>query len=168
MAHSELTSAFISHYRTLLSFVRRKVPARDVAEDIVQDAFLRINAIDQDVAVLKPLALFYRVTGNLTTDYLREHATRRRYFDSGEMPDDISDDKPSPEGCLESDDRMRQMLTIIDQLPPRSKEVFHLRKVENLSSQEIAAQLGISQNMVQKHLRYALLHCQERMRASEK
>ena len=47
----------------------------------------------------------------------------------------------------------------IDGLPPRCRDAFLLCKRDHLSPAEAAETLGISRNMVEKHLRHALKHC---------
>jgi RNA polymerase sigma-70 factor (ECF subfamily) len=52
---------------------------------------------------------------------------------------------------------LRRLAAAIDTLPPRCREVFLLVRFENLSNGEAAIRLGISRNMVEKHLIKALL-----------
>ncbi|MGH8547062.1 MAG: sigma-70 family RNA polymerase sigma factor, partial [Methylococcales bacterium] len=62
---------------------------------------------------------------------------------------------------------VRQKLEILDravaELPPKCRQVFLLRKVEQLSHAEIAERLGISRSMVEKHLHRAMMHCRDRI-----
>lgn len=50
----------------------------------------------------------------------------------------------------------------MQQLPPRCRQVFIMRRFGGLHQEEIARRLGISRNMVEKHMRLAL----ERLRAA--
>ena len=58
---------------------------------------------------------------------------------------------------------MNQLLALIDNLPPRCKEAFVLYKFEGLSHAEIAKKMGISINMVEKHIINALVICKKGM-----
>jgi RNA polymerase sigma factor (sigma-70 family) len=56
---------------------------------------------------------------------------------------------------------LRRLRDIIDRLPPRQREVFVLSRQDGLESTEIAERLGITRNMVDRHLRLALAFCIE-------
>jgi RNA polymerase sigma factor (sigma-70 family) len=47
----------------------------------------------------------------------------------------------------------------IEALPPKCRQVFIMRRFHDLSQDEIARRLGVSRNMVEKHLRLALERC---------
>lgn len=64
---------------------------------------------------------------------------------------------PSAEHLVDLQQRLAILQNIIDLLPARCKQVFWLFKIEGLSQQEIADRLGISLNMIQKHLIRAML-----------
>jgi RNA polymerase sigma factor (sigma-70 family) len=69
----------------------------------------------------------------------------------------------SPERIALARERLALLAAAMDELPPRCREVFVLRQVEQLDQAEIARRLCISRNMVEKHLRKALLHCRARV-----
>lgn len=64
---------------------------------------------------------------------------------------------PSPEGLAELQQRLAAMQKLIDGLPPRCRDVFWLCRVEGYTQPEIAQRLGISLNMVERHMIRALL-----------
>ena len=53
------------------------------------------------------------------------------------------------------------MAKAIEQLPNRCQQVFILSRLHGLANGEIAELLGISRNMVEKHIIRALLHCRK-------
>ena len=55
------------------------------------------------------------------------------------------------------------MRTIILELSPRCRQAFLLVRLEGLSHREVAAEMGLSQTMVRKHLARALSHIQTRL-----
>ncbi len=63
----------------------------------------------------------------------------------------------SPEHLADLQQRLQALQSIIDCLPPRCREVFWLFRIEGVSQVEIAHTLGISLNMVERHVIRALL-----------
>ena len=64
---------------------------------------------------------------------------------------------PSAEALADLQQRLRAMQKVIDALPPRCRDVFWLCRVEGCTQPEIAQRLGISLNMVERHMIRALL-----------
>jgi RNA polymerase sigma factor (sigma-70 family) len=75
----EVVAALVSNHREFLTFIERRVGSRAVAEDILQDAFVRGlgrlgNLKNQESAV----SWFYQVLRNAIIDYFRRHASTSR------------------------------------------------------------------------------------------
>ncbi len=140
--------------RSLMSRLRARLVRRtgcaEEAADIVQDSFLRYA--QRSPSVSNPEGYLWRVARNLVVDRRR----RAAILPCLPLDDDIVSSAPAPDRVLVGRQSLDQVLRIVDGLPPRCREVFHLRKIEGWEQQEIAAHLGISLNMVQKHLRKAL------------
>lgn len=168
MSHrDELIQAFLTHYDTLRARVERRVRSPELAADIVQDCYLRIVEHDPAVRIDNPLAFLHRVIGNLTIDRLRELEVRTRGTETDEPSAEIADHAPGNEAILLGRQRLALLMQAVDELPPRCREVFILRKLRHLEYDDIAHRMGISRNMVEKHLRKALLHCQARLAEHE-
>jgi RNA polymerase sigma-70 factor (ECF subfamily) len=157
-----LLRVLLNHYEPLRRFVERRMRSPETAADIVQDTFVKVAMLDERTVIQNPLAFLYRVAGNLSLDSLREREVRERHIDSGDLPD-IADGAPGSEAHIAGHQRLRILADAVAELPPRCGEVFRLRKLEHLAPQDIADRLGISRNMVEKHLRKALAHCQARL-----
>ena len=162
-----LLAAFEVYYDELLAFVRRRVNCPAFAADIVQDTYVRVASGGLPTSVANPRAFLYRVAGNLALDHLRREATRSAYVGPELSPAEVSDPQPSAETAIESRQRLALLMRAVEELPPRCRQVFVLRKVDGLDQAEIAQTLGISRNMVEKHLRKALLHCALRLRQAD-
>lgn len=150
------------HYEPLRRFVERRMRSPETAADIIQETCVKVAMLDERTVIQNPLAFLYRVAGNLSLDWLREREVRERHIESGELPD-VPDGAPDSEAHVAGGQRLRILADAVAELPPRCGEVFRLRKLEHLEPQEIADRLGISRNMVEKHLRKALAHCQARL-----
>ncbi|UPG95434.1 RNA polymerase sigma factor [Luteibacter aegosomatissinici] len=151
-----------NHYEPLRRFVERRMRSPETAADIVQETYVKVAMLDEATVVRNPLAFLYRIAGNLSLDWLREREVRERHFESGELPE-VADGAPDSEAHIAGHQRLQILADAVAELPPRCSEVFRLRKLEHMEPQQIADQLGISRNMVEKHLRKALTHCQARL-----
>ncbi|MFZ5875586.1 MAG: RNA polymerase sigma factor [Nitrospirota bacterium] len=158
-AHTPLLTAIQTYYQELAAFVRRKVGCRALAEDILQEAYLRLAAANVSMSIDNPRAYLYRAVGNLATDRVRQDQARARYVTGEPLPEHVMDRRPDPERALDARQRLAMLTRAVEDLPPRCREVFVLRHFDELSQDEIAQRLGISVNMVQKHLRKGLEHC---------
>lgn len=162
-APPSLLGAYESVYEELMGFVRARVGCSATAADIVQETYLRAAASPLGSELKNPRAFLYRVAGNLAVDHIRVERSRARYVVHETVPEDRHPEALSPEKTLEDRQRLLALVRAVEELPPRCREVFILRKFEDLHQAEIAARLGISRNMVEKHLRHALLHCLARL-----
>lgn len=135
----------------------RRLGCRDTAADVLQESFHRLAASGLWRRAANPRALLYRIAGNLATDYERRRKVENRYIDAEPAEDDAAACELTPEQIVESRERLDLLLKAVQQLPPQCRRVFLLRKFDELSQQEIADRLGISRNMVEKHLRHALV-----------
>ena len=140
--------------RSLVRLARLFVDDREAAEDIVQEAFLRlarhagrIDDVDRAPAYLRSIVL------NLARDHnrrglvsLRHHATSGREID---VPDHAVDD------LVRSEEHGR-VLDAVRRLPQRQRDCITLRYFEESSIETTAATLGISVNSVKTHLQRAM------------
>lgn len=156
-----LASAFITHYHSLLAFARRRVASAESAADIVHDAFVRIATLDAPERVQQPQAFFVRMVENLVIDRFREQRVADKVivaeYAMNDQPVDYPSDSARPDLLAQAAQTAHRIDTMVAALPPRCREVFLLRKIDGLSHDDIAARLNISRNMVEKHLRRALL-----------
>lgn len=162
-----LLAALQTHYDELLAFVRRRVRCPALAADIMQETYVRVVSGSASAAIENPRAFLYRVAGNLAIDHVRQEQTRAKYLTTEPLPENVCDGRPSADAAIEARQRLAILVRAVDELSPRCRQVFVLRKFEDLDQAEIAQALGISRNMVEKHLRKALLHCAMRLKQAE-
>jgi RNA polymerase sigma factor (sigma-70 family) len=98
----------------------------------------------------------YRIALNLATDHERRSKTRSRNLTDDAQLEEVPSPATDPERVIEAQERLELLYRAIRNLPPRCRQVFVLRKFEELTQGEIADRLGISRSSVEKHLRNAL------------
>ncbi|MCJ8140469.1 RNA polymerase sigma factor [Falsirhodobacter halotolerans] len=130
----------------VLSVAARLLSDRTEAEDVTQEAMLRLWRIAPDwrQGEAKVTTWLYRVTVNLCTDRLR----RRRGVALEDAPE-VEDDAPSVEGRMMDRDRVAALEAALARLPDRQRQAVVLRHIEGLPNPEIAAILGIGVEAVE-------------------
>lgn len=148
-----ITAAFERRRDRLWSVARRAGPQE--VEDVLQDAFLRAIERSQEGPVEKVDNLLSRIVRCFAIDRIRRRAVR-----SGAVWTDVEehavDAAADPERALMGTQRLRRVLSVIDAMPPRRREVFLLHRVEELTYAQIARQLGVSVKAVEKHMHLAM------------
>jgi RNA polymerase sigma-70 factor (ECF subfamily) len=151
-------AAFRAHYESLIRYLRSRVGSDAEARDIAQDAYLRLMRYreHQDPVSLK--ALVFRIATNLVS--MRARAARVRPDPEPlEAALEVPANEPTPERQLFTEQQLALLTEIIQRLPPKCRQAFVLSRFHNMGYQEIAARLGISVKMVEKHVAHALSIC---------
>lgn len=157
-----LSSLFQEHAKAIRRQISAIVDRLDVAEELTQDAFVRLlSSAKSDLD--SPRAFLFRTARNLALDHVR----RARRVPIGRLDDQpaefFADGTPSAEERLGAQQELALMRTVLLELPPKCRQAFLLVRLEELSHREAAAEMGISQTMVRKYLARAVLHIQSRV-----
>ncbi len=123
----------------ILSLSTRMLKDRSEAEDVTQEAMLRLWRIAPDwrEGEAKVSTWLYRVAANLCTDRLR----RKKGQTLDDVPE-IEDTAPNAEAQLIAADRSSVLRAAVEKLPDRQKMALSLRHFEELSNPEIAEIMG--------------------------
>lgn len=150
-----LDAAYRREHAGLLRYFDRRV-GRDDAPDLVQEVYLRAAGSGLFSSLTNPAGFLRRVAHNLLID--RSRRTRLRGV---ELPLDEAQDITTPaeqEMALDEADLLRMYELALDALPPKTRRVFIMHRVEALTYREIHEQLGISMATVEYHMMKALAH----------
>ena len=155
-----------NYYRELVHFLNAKLGNRQVAEDVVHDAYVRILERSSDTPIHQPRAFLYRTALNLVVDGHRRNALRQ--CEPLEVLDAEERFSPaSPHATHHQAQRIEMLERALAELPLVCRESFRLRKLEGLTHLQIAERLNISRALVEKHIVNAMKHCRVRMREWE-
>jgi RNA polymerase sigma-70 factor (ECF subfamily) len=160
--HDILEQLYRTNADSLIGFVDRRIGPQD-AEDLVQNAFLRLAEADPERPIENPLGYLYRISANLVVDHLRYRQRRSDLAASEDEALDVPDLAPDVEAAVFSRQQVELLKQALRELPPRSRQVFILHKFKHLSYGEIATRLDISESTVVKHMVKALAHCKRRV-----
>jgi RNA polymerase sigma-70 factor (family 1) len=161
------TQAFSEFFHTynarLFPFILKITRTNTIAEEIVQETFLRAWIHREKLALLaEPAAWLFRIASNLALTHLRNAANEaiKHAGFSNNCVEDIQE--------LNDQLDMKEMAHLVEQairlLPAKRQTVFRLSKQEGLTYQQIADQLGISTNTVKEHMVQAVKFIREYIR----
>lgn len=151
------------YYKELVRFLARTLGDTHAASDVAHDAFVRVLSRDGG-AIEQPRAFLYRTAVNLSVDRFRRDRTRECESLDAPGAEELHAVDPAPEARLGNAQRLALIERALSELPPACRQAFVLRKVDGLSHADIAAQLGLSKAMVEKHIVNAMSHCRTRLR----
>ncbi len=149
-----LDQALGRHWGPLFRYARRMVEDTDLAEDLVQETFLRLWERRRKLDPTALRAYLYRIVHNLALDELR----RRRRHQAWALvaPRDPAPPPRTPVtgGAVPSADEA--MAYAIDALPPRRRQAFVLAYLHRMSYREAAQVMGVSPATVKNQVAAAL------------
>lgn len=157
------TEIYLSYEQEIKRFFFQCTRCASTTEDLAHELLFKLNTISSFRDIDNVRAYLYRMAVNLVSERKRSEARRNELLDrhAKEM---IANEGPStPEEWLAARQRLELLDRAVAELPPKCRQVFLLRKVEQLSHAEIAERLGISRSMVEKHLHRAMMHCRDRV-----
>lgn len=161
------------HEKPLWSFLRRLTRDDGLAEDLLQETFMRVI---HSASSWRPEAKFttwiYTIARNLCIDHARRQAGRRALSLDGDgareedssprLHERVAAKEPDAERIAHNQELARSLERAIAELPQPQREVFLMREVLELPFAEIAQVVNTSEATVKSRMRYAL----ERLRAA--
>lgn len=141
----------------LLHYALRLAGDRAVAEDIVQEAFMKLHA--QFAQVREPRRWLYRSVHNLALNHRRDTGkiVSLKPPSDGDAPGaEASDPQPLPDEQIARWEGIGLVRLSLESLDERSREVVRLKFNENLSYKEIGARTGLTAGHVGYLLHHAL------------
>jgi RNA polymerase sigma factor (sigma-70 family) len=156
----------------LRNFIRKRVPDRADAEDILQDVF---SELVEAYRLMKPIeqagAWLFRVARNRITDRFRKRkpealADQRAIAPDGEallLEDLFPSREAGPEDAYVRSVLFEAIQDALEELPTEQREVFVAHEMEGRSFKELAAETGLAVNTLLSRKHYAVLHLRRRL-----
>ena len=152
-----IEQVFTALVSPLLAYARRLLGDWSMAEDIVQEAFMKLHT--QFQKVLTPQPWLYRTVHNLAVDHQRR-SNRIVLMGDGKDDDspvnDTADSQPMPDEQIARWEGIGLVRLVLETLDDRSRELIRLRFNEDLSYKEIADRTGLKVGHVGYLLHHAL------------
>lgn len=153
---------FDCYYRSVCFFASRLIPANPVAEDITQEAFVRLwekhNAFDCERSIK---AFLYIITRNACLNFLKRGRRDKMHEDCWLHLLDEAEDPPAL--FMPSEMIMDKLSEAIESLPPECRRVMQLCYIEGLQNKDIAKKLGVSVHTVKNQKARGLVLLKKRL-----
>ena len=149
--------------RYAISLVRQP----EEAEELVQEAYARLFALDDWAGIANPHAFTMRIVRNLAIERFRRAGVVR--FDQGAVLHalEVADQDPTPDVVAMDRSELQHVVKVMREMPPRMREAMVLRRIEGLPPAQVAERMNISVSTVETHLVKALRLLMHRLNRTE-
>ena len=149
MNNKLITNYYIAHRDELLAFASSRLGDSCLAEDIVQDVFLRLLSTDKMITEVTLPALVYTITRNLINDYYRRHTTYEQYehYIKG-----VCSEVTTMDSVFSAFEIMERLERGLVRLPENCREIYRLHIYGGMKVGEISRELGEGYKSVEHRL----------------
>jgi RNA polymerase sigma-70 factor (ECF subfamily) len=155
---ASIKKVFEARYADLLRYLVYRLPSREDARDLAQEAFFRLLRRSHDALIENPEAYLFRIAANLAYEQRLKHPLESAPEE--EIPDEWH---AAPEARADQQQRLDRLARVLSTLPPLPRAALVLQRRDGMTYAEIATQLNTTVHMVKKHIAIALLRCRERL-----
>ncbi len=149
--------------RYAISLVRQA----EEAEELVQEAYARLFALEDWASIANPHAFTLRIVRNLAIERFRRAEVVRLDRSAILHTLDVADQEPTPDVVAMDRSELRRVAQILEEMPPRMREAMILRRIEGLPPAQVAERMNISVSTVETHLIKALRLLTQRLNRQE-
>lgn len=150
-----------------MSFFLRRVRDHAEAEDLTQEVFARLLGGGGDTVARSPDAYVFQVAANLLTDRARRARVRADYRERIGAVEGLGVETLDPHRIATGRFALAALAVGLQDLPERTRTIFTLYRIENMSLDTIAEGFGISKSAVKQHVTKAMAFLMIRMRDSQ-
>jgi RNA polymerase sigma-70 factor (ECF subfamily) len=155
-----LLQTLISNRASLIKTAARITGCHSRAEDVVQDAYIRVSSMTSDTLPFNArLNYIFRIVRNLAIDHYRKQSMEQRYFVNDEQNLNAAPQVSNPESINVDRQTLGKVDRALAQLPERTRYAFVMYRVHGKPQKDIAVELGVSPTLVNFMIRDALVHC---------
>jgi RNA polymerase sigma factor (sigma-70 family) len=135
----------------------------DLAEDALQDTWLRLERGGELSAVRSVDNYLYSMAVNIARNHIQAES-RRLSASEIETLLDVEDETPSAARVVEERSELEALVRIIAQLPERQQAILLAARIDGMNRRDIAKRFGVSVRFVQRELHEAQVYCIENLR----
>jgi RNA polymerase sigma-70 factor (ECF subfamily) len=157
-----LRRTYLRGYADLKVRLTKRLGSAELASDALQDAWLRLESVTSVGSVERPWPYILQIAYNMALKRLhreREMVT----LDDARAALSLVDDGPSATQITEARSELALLRLVVQELTPRRREILFASRLDGTSLRELADRYAISQRLVERELRHAVLYCAKRL-----
>ncbi len=148
----------------LRAYAQAKGASREEAEEVVQEAFVRLQNYGPQKKIQNDIAFLRTIIVNLIRDGFRKKRNIVSELEYDDVIFEAVQPTPDQEATLDAKQSLRRVLKDIGGLPPITREVFVRYRLERETYDEIVASTGLTLAVVRRHLRDGIILLNEARR----
>lgn len=138
------------------AWLRHVTPRGLEVDDIIQEAYAKLAALPADAQISYPKAYLYQIAKRLISDHIRHSAVISIEAMAEAAQLSVLQADFTPERIQSGRQELERLYQAIARLPAPCRAVFVMRRFDDMPQKAIAAELGISENAVEKRMSRAL------------
>lgn len=155
--HRNTMEGFVRYLHHMRRILLRRGGTREQAEDLIQEAFLKMQEYcEKGGRVRQPEAFLVRTVLRLASNARRDEHRNLYVEDNVEQLALVIDANPTPDEVLAGEQCLERMRDALDAASSRTRDIFFMHRLDGLSYAQIAQTLRVSLSAVEKHMARAL------------
>lgn len=151
---NDLKEVYDQYFESLRSFLYYKTGDIDLAEDLVQEVFIKVWNKRDDIKKETVKSLLYTMANNMMINHFKHKQVVMHH--QGEVIAQNRKEIASPQFVLEEKEFEEKLNNVISSMPEGCKEVFLMNRIEKLKYDEIAQRLELSVKAIEKRMSKAI------------
>ena len=152
-----LAELYKLYYQKLIFFAKSILRTKELAEEVVEDVFIKLWCNRQQITEIKNLNIYlYTAVKNTSLNRLSQQAKQLVSAPFDFLDIELDNELANPQELMITAEMMNKMRHAIDTLPPRCKMIFRLVREDGLKYKEVAEILNISVNTIDVQMAIAV------------
>jgi RNA polymerase sigma-70 factor (ECF subfamily) len=161
---SFIAALFVRHRRSLLWYLTRLIPNRADAEDIAQEAFVRLLGVPHlEADTSRARNYLFATATNLARDNYRRRTARAESAHVALDELQLEANDPRAEQLVDADRGQRIVDAALRDLLPRPRQAFLLYVYDEMTYERIAVTLGVSKKTIERDIALTIALCRSRL-----
>lgn len=152
LTQPEFKGLFDTYFGPIKGFIYYKLGDMKMAEDLAQDAFVKLWENRDGVKKETVKSYLYTIANNITINHLKRNQLRYKF----ENQVVHYTEKETPEFKMIQKEYQEKLNSVLAQIPDGSREVFLMNRLEGLKYREIAERLNLSVKAIEKRMSKAI------------